>query len=84
MKSTKKVITDWENVPLYMDLPYVSMLFGFSVDCLKKKAQSGILPAAKMFGEWRISKEDAKAYFEKAYNETQERIKKDGSNYQQI
>lgn len=76
MKSTKKVITDWENVPLYMDLPYVSMLFGFSVDCLKKKAQSGILPAAKMFGEWRISKEDAKAYFEKAYNETQEGIKK--------
>nr|DAV57562.1 MAG TPA: Protein of unknown function (DUF1580) [Caudoviricetes sp.] len=64
MKSTKKVITDWENVPLYMDLPYVSMLFGFSVDCLKKKAQSGILPAKKMYGEWRISKEDAKKYYD--------------------
>ena len=47
MKSTKKVITDWENVPLYMDLPYVSMLFGFSVECLKKKAQKGIFPAKK-------------------------------------
>lgn len=60
MKSTKKVITDWENVPLYMDLPYVSMLFGFSVECLKKKAQKGIFPAKKMYGEWRISKEDDK------------------------
>jgi hypothetical protein len=80
----KKTVTNWDDVPIYIDLPLLANLWGFSVDCLKKKAQSGILPAAKMFGEWRISKEDAKAYFEKAYNETQEGIKKDGSNYQQI
>lgn len=60
----KKTITNWDEVPLYMDLPYLSMLFGFSVDCLKKKAQAGILPAVKMFDEWRISKEDAKKYYE--------------------
>lgn len=60
----QKIVTDWNDVPLYMDLPYLSMLFGYSVECLKKKAQVGELPAAKIFGEWRISKEDAKKYFE--------------------
>lgn len=54
MPKSKKTVTNWDDVPLYMDLPYVSMLFGFSVECLKKKAQSGILPAKKMYGEWRI------------------------------
>ena len=79
MPKSMKTVTNWDDVPLYIDLPLLATLWGFSVDCLKKKAQSGVLPAAKMFGEWRISKEDAKAYFE-----TQEGIKKDGSNYQQI
>lgn len=64
MKSTKKVITNWDDVPLYIDLPLLATLWGFSVDCLKKKAQSGILPAKKMYGEWRISKEDAKKYYD--------------------
>ena len=64
MKSTKKVITNWDAVPLYIDLPLLATLWGFSVDCLKKKAQSGILPAKKMYGEWRISKEDAKKYYD--------------------
>lgn len=60
----QKIITNWDDVPLYMDLPYLSMLFGFSVECLKKKAQTGTLPASKMFGEWRVSKDDARDYYE--------------------
>lgn len=64
MKSTKKVITNWDDVPIYIDLPLLANLWGFSVDCLKKKAQLGILPAKKMYGEWRISKEDAKKYYD--------------------
>nr|DAP28552.1 MAG TPA: Pyocin activator protein PrtN [Bacteriophage sp.] len=64
MPKSKKTVTNWDDVPLYMDLPYVSMLFGFSVECLKKKAQKGIFPAKKMYGEWRISKEDAKKYYD--------------------
>ena len=57
-------IVNWDEVPLYMDLAYLSRLFGYSTECLKKKAQAGILPAAKIFGEWRMSKEDAQNYYE--------------------
>lgn len=60
----QKIITNWDDVPLYMDLSYLATLFGFSVECLKKKAQAGILPASKIFGEWRVSKEDARNYYE--------------------
>ncbi len=60
----RKIITNWDNVPLYMDLPCVAVLLGYSVEWIKKKAQSGELPAAKLFGEWRISKDDLKSYFE--------------------
>ena len=59
-----KQITNWDDVPLFMDLPYAARLFGISVDCLKKKAQKGIVPAAKIFDQWRISKEDAQQYYE--------------------
>lgn len=60
----QRPIVNWDEVPLFMDLPKLSVLFGFSVDCLKKKAQDGTLPAAKIFGEWRVSKEDARNYYE--------------------
>ncbi len=60
----KKPFTNWDDVPLYLDLPYLSLLFGLSIESLKKKAQAGTLPAAKMGNKWLISKEDAISYFE--------------------
>ena len=65
-KQQLKKKTSWDDVPLYMDLPFLSRLFGFSLDCLKKKAQAGVLPAAKICNEWRISKEDAQKYYEES------------------
>lgn len=67
-KQQFKQITNWDDVPLYMDLSFLARLFGFSVSCLKQKAQAGILPAAKIFDEWRVSKEDARNYYESMKN----------------
>lgn len=37
MPKSKKTVTNWDDVPLYIDLPLLATLWGFSVDCLKKK-----------------------------------------------
>ena len=37
MKSTKKVITDWENVPLYMDYRMYQCYLAFRLNVLRKK-----------------------------------------------
>lgn len=50
--------TDWDEVPVVMDIPYVARLIGFNVDVLTRKCQKGEFPAHKIFGHWRIKKEE--------------------------
>ena len=58
-------VTDWNQVPLVIDLPFVSRLLGRSVDNLKKCAQSGRLPGAFKFGnQWRVAKDALRQHIE--------------------
>lgn len=43
----KKTVTNWDDVPLYIDLPLLATLWGFSVDCLKKKSTVGHFAGGK-------------------------------------
>lgn len=60
--SKQNVITDWNEVPLMMDIPLAARLLGKSPEWTKKKAQSGELPAIKVGEEWRIPKSKLRQY----------------------
>lgn len=60
----KRFVASWDEVPLFFDLAYAAMLFGFSLETLQRKAKKGEFPAKKMCGEYRVSKEEAKKYFD--------------------
>ena len=54
----KQFVTDWSEVPLVVDLPYVARLLGRSVESLKKSAQKGVLPGAFKVGrDWRVDRD---------------------------
>lgn len=61
----EKPITDWEQVPVVFDLPLASVIFGYTVDTLKRKAKTGEFPAHKVFDEWRVDKEEAMQFYKK-------------------
>ena len=63
---TRKIITDWNSVPVIMDLAFASMLLGRTPESLKQLAQKGMLPAFKLGAEWRIDKDDLKKYIEES------------------
>lgn len=53
-----KYVYRWDDVPVIVDLPYAAILLGVSIECLKKWAQSGKIPAFKIGKLWRINKSD--------------------------
>lgn len=53
-----KYVCQWNDVPVIIDLPYAAVLLGVSIECLKKWAQSGKIPAFKVGKLWRINKTD--------------------------
>lgn len=58
-----KPITNWEQVPVIFDLALASIIFGYTVDTLQKKAQKGEFPAHKVFDEWRVDKDEAMQFY---------------------
>ena len=50
--------TNWDDVPVIIDVPYAARLLGFTVDVMTRKCQKGLFPAHKVFNKWRIRKED--------------------------
>lgn len=60
----KRYVTSWDEVPLFFDLVYAAMLFGFSLETLQKKSKKGEFPAKKICGEYRVYKEEAKKWFD--------------------
>lgn len=62
----RKIVTDWNAVPVIMDLAYASVLLGRTPESLKQLAQKGMLPAFKLGAEWRIDKDDLKKYIEES------------------
>ena len=51
-------ITDWDDVPVVMDLTMVSRIIGMTTRTLKSYCAKGTIPAAKVGGEWRVNKRD--------------------------
>lgn len=60
-----KVPTNWEKVPLFVDLAYVSLVIGIHTETLKKMARNGEFPACKYGRQWRVEKSDWQAFNEK-------------------
>ena len=56
MKRTS--FTRWEDVPVIIDLPYVSMLVGLTYEYLTTLCKKGKLPAFKIGNSWRVEKSD--------------------------
>ena len=52
-----KLFTNWDDVPIIMDLLLASRIVGQSAEYLKKRAQCGSFPAYKEGNQWRVSKE---------------------------
>jgi len=59
------IITDWEQVPVVIDLPFAARILGQSIETLKKRSQRGELPGAFKAGrDWRVAKEALRKYVE--------------------
>ena len=58
----KKFITDWAEVPVIIDLPYVACIVGQSPENLKRLAAAGKFPATKVGKEWRVEKDQLRLY----------------------
>jgi excisionase family DNA binding protein len=51
-------ITNWQELPVLLDLPTVARLLGKTVERVRRLAASGEIPATKACGEWRIRKDE--------------------------
>ena len=51
-------VTNWQELPVLLDLPTVARLLGKKVECLRRLAAAGEIPATKACGEWRIRKDE--------------------------
>jgi excisionase family DNA binding protein len=57
-----KAVTDWDSLPVVMDLPLAARVLGLSFDNVKKKAQQGRIPAFKIGESWRVSRDSLQRF----------------------
>lgn len=62
----RQIITDWDEVPIVLDLPYVIRILGYGQAKVYKLVKSGELPTAPRVkgGSIRITKDDLRNYIE--------------------
>lgn len=60
----KNFITDWDSVPIVVDLAYVSSLLGVSNEYARRLVNNGTIKAFKVGKLWRINKTDLKNFVE--------------------
>ena len=53
----QKYVTDWSQVPVVVDVPYVSILLGMHPKTIEKHIRDGTIKAFKVGKFWRIRKE---------------------------
>lgn len=72
MSKSKKIITEWSQVPIVVDLPWVCMILGITPDTALKKCKSGAIKAVKVGREWRVTKRELRRILgeEDTINET--------------
>ncbi len=54
----KKFVTSLDDVPLFVDVPYLCELLQLMPDTVRKRIQSGSIKAAKFGRTWRIPKSE--------------------------
>ena len=59
-----KIIRNWDELPLIMDLPMVARLLAISPETLLKRCQRKDFPAFKECNFWRVCKDDLMAYID--------------------
>lgn len=64
MVKRTKFITNWDEVPIVVDLAYISVLLGISNEYARQLVRDGIIKAFKVGKLWRIKKEDLKSFIE--------------------
>lgn len=62
MVKKRDYITNWNDIPLIVDPPYVAWLLGCSRENVRKMCQSGKIKAFKVGDMWRIKKESIVEY----------------------
>lgn len=58
----KELITNWECVPVVVDIGFVANLLRISPETVRKACIAGKLPAFKVESMWRINKKDLMVY----------------------
>ena len=53
----KRLVTDWDDVPIIMDIPYAARIIGVTPESLVKRCQRGTFPAYHEGKLWRITKD---------------------------
>lgn len=62
-KRNKAYIYSWDEVPLFVDLPYCSVLLGICIETLRQKCVAGKIKALKTEAGWRIAKDTLMDYY---------------------
>lgn len=65
---TFKQPTTWDNVPIIVDVAYISNLLQIHPDRVYEKLKSGELHGFKACREWRIKKEDLLLWIDKQFD----------------
>lgn len=60
----KKFITSMDDVPLFVDVPYLCELLQLMPDTIRKRIQNGSIKAAKIGSVWRIPKSEVERMYE--------------------
>ena len=57
------IVTNWDELPIIMDLPLAARVLGVVPETLKKYAIAGVFPAFKPDNKsWRVTKDALKKY----------------------
>lgn len=63
VKMEKKYVCSWNDIPLFIDVAYVSIVLGLSENSIRKLCASGETKATKVGDKiWRIAKSDLAKY----------------------
>ena len=64
-KKARLYIYSWDEVPLFVDIPFCSKLLGICCETIRQKCANGKIRALKTDAGWRISKETLMEFYEK-------------------
>lgn len=65
MRQKRKIITNFDEVPVIFDLAYASVLVGVCIVRLRQLSAEGKFPAFKIGNQWRVKKDDFMEWIKK-------------------